>query len=214
MTDWWANINERGKQPDKDNFAAMVRAQNDVYMVCADGENHTDNIAKALEDGSLTRGELQRCAKNVLNFLLGTHAMKRMMKQDEKVDVINKPDETIDAEAASRVYYLDDELEIDLSDVKVRRNMDHSFTIERARQGAYSITITASSNASELAQLPVTIFSVGTALGTFTFNGTGGKPVSFTIDKAYFFSRFSVIRLHFRLAGLDLISIKFKRIGD
>ena len=214
MTDWWANINERGKQPDKDNFAAMVRAQNDVYMVCADGENHTDNIAKALEDGSLTRGELQRCAKNVLNFLLSTHAMKRMMNQDEKVDVINKPDETIDAEAASRVYYLDDELEIDLSDVKVRRNMDHSFTIERARQGAYSITITASSNASELAQLPVTIFSVGTALGTFTFNGTGGKPVSFTVDKAYFFSRFSVIRLHFRLAGLDLISIKFKRIGD
>ncbi len=174
MTDWWANINDRGCAPDKNNFAAMVRAQNDVYMVCANSEQHTDNIQAALADGTLTRAELQRCAKNVLSFLLDTHAMKRMMNADEKVEVINKPDETIDAEAASKVYYLEDELEIDLSDVKVRRNMDHSFTIERAKEGAYSITITASSNASELAQMPITIFCVGTSMGTFTWNGTPG----------------------------------------
>lgn len=37
MTDWWANINVRGKEPDKTDFAAMARAQNDVYMVCPDG---------------------------------------------------------------------------------------------------------------------------------------------------------------------------------
>ena len=214
MTDWWANINERGCEPDKNDFAAMVRAQNDVYMVCANGESHTDNVQKALENGTLTRAELQRCAKNILSFLLDTHAMKRLMNEDEQVEVVNKPDETIDAEAASRVYFLEDELEIDLSDVKVRRNMDHSFTIERAKEGVYSITLTASSNAGELAQMPVTIFAVGTSLGTFTWNGTGGKPVSHTVEKAYFFSRFSVIRLHIRLAGLDLISIKFKRIGD
>ena len=212
MTDWWANINDRGCEPDKNNFAAMVRAQNDVYMVCANSEQHTDNIQAALADGTLTRAELQRCAKNVLSFLLDTHAMKRMMNADEKVEVINKPDETIDQEAASRVYYLEDELEIDLCDVKVRRNMDYSFTIARAKEGAYSITLTASSNASELAQMPVTVFCVGTSMGTFTWNGTGGKPVSHTVEKAYFFSRFSVVRLHFRLAGIDPISIKFKRL--
>ena len=38
MTDWWANINVRGKEPDKTDLAAMARAQNDVYMVCPDGE--------------------------------------------------------------------------------------------------------------------------------------------------------------------------------
>ena len=214
MTDWWANINDRGCEPDKENFAAMVRAQNDVYMVCANGEDHTDNIQKALADGSLTRAELQRCAKNILSFLLDTHAMLRMLGRDEKVEVLNKPDESIDPDAATRVYYVDEELEIDLSDVKVRRNMDHSFTVERSRPGAYSITLTASSTASELAQMPVTIFSVGTSFGTFTWNGTDGKPVSHTVENAFFFSRFSVIRLHFGLAGLDLISIKFKRIGD
>ena len=212
MTDWWANINDRGCEPDKNNFAAMVRAQNDVYMVCANSEQHTDNVQQALESGELTRAELQRCAKNILSFLLDTHAMKRLMGEDETVEVVNKPDETIDQEAASRVYYLEDELEIDLCDVKVRRNMDYSFTIERAKEGAYSITLTASSNASELAQMPVTVFCVGTSMGTFTWNGTGGKPVSHTVERAYFFSRFSVVRLHFRLAGIDPISIKFKRL--
>lgn len=212
MTDWWANINDRGCEPDKNNFAAMVRAQNDVYMVCANSEQHTDNVQQALENGELTRAELQRCAKNILSFLLDTHAMKRIMGEDETVEVVNKPDETIDQEAASKVYYLENELEIDLSDVKVRRNMDYSFTVERAREGAYSITLTASSNASELAQMPVTVFCVGTSMGTFTWNGTGGKPVSHTVEKAYFFSRFSVVRLHFRLAGIDPISIKFKRL--
>ena len=214
MTDWWANINDRGCEPDKNNFAAMVRAQNDVYMVCANGEDHTDNVQQALADGRLTRAELQRCAKNILSFLLDTHAMKRFMGEDEKVEVEGKPAETIDEEAASRVYFVDDELEIDLSDVKVRNNSDYSFTVERSKPGLYSITLTASSTASELAQMPVTIFSMSTSFGTFTWNGTGGKPVSHTVEHAYFFSRFSVVRLHFRLAGLDLISIKFKRLGD
>ena len=214
MTDWWANINDRGCEPDKNNFAAMVRAQNDVYMVCANGEDHTDNVQQALADGRLTRAELQRCAKNILSFLLDTHAMKRLMGEEEKVEVEGKPAETIDEEAASRVYFVDDELEIDLSDVKVCTNMDYSFTVERSKPGLYSITLTASSTASELAQMPVTIFSMSTSFGTFTWNGTGGKPVSHTVENAYFFSRFSVVRLHFRLAGLDLISIKFKRLGD
>lgn len=214
MTDWWANINDRGCEPDKNNFAAMVKAQNDVYMVCANSESHSDNVMAALEKGELTRAELQRCAKNILSFLLDTHAMKRMMGEDEKVEVINKPEETIDPEAANRVFLVDGELEIDLSDVKVQSDMDYSFTVEVAQTGTYSVTLTASSNAGELAQMPVTIFSMSTALGTFTWNGTGGKPVSHTVEKAYFFSRFSVVRLHFRLAGLDMISIKFKRIGD
>lgn len=41
MTDWWANINVRGKEPDKTDFAAMARAQNDVYMVCPEEKRMT-----------------------------------------------------------------------------------------------------------------------------------------------------------------------------
>ena len=78
MTDWWANINRRGKAPDKSDFAAMAMAQNDVYMVTADGAACNDNTLDSLKSGELTRGELQRNAMNILRFLTTTHAMKRV----------------------------------------------------------------------------------------------------------------------------------------
>ena len=213
MTDWWAHINDRGAEPDKENFAAMVGAQNDVYMVCADGENNSDNIKAALSDGRLARAELQRSAKNILDFLLSSHAMERMMGEDEKVEVIGKPEETIDADAASRVYRAETEkLTIDLSDVKTAKNTDFSFTLDIAQPGVYKVTLTASSTQSELAQMPVTIFGSGTPWGTYTWNGTGGKPESFTVEKVYMFSRFTVLRLHFGLGGLDLISMEFEKM--
>ena len=74
MTDWWANINVRGKEPDKTDFAAMARAQNDVYMVCPDGEKNDDNTLVALENGGIERCELQRNAANICGFLLHTNA--------------------------------------------------------------------------------------------------------------------------------------------
>ncbi len=33
MTDWWANMYEEGEKPSTKNTAAMVRAQNDIFMV-------------------------------------------------------------------------------------------------------------------------------------------------------------------------------------
>ncbi|MDE5834144.1 MAG: fibronectin type III-like domain-contianing protein, partial [Ruminococcus sp.] len=59
MTDWWANINSRGNKPNKNDFASIVRSQNDIYMVCADGASGDDNTLEELENGSLLRCELQ-----------------------------------------------------------------------------------------------------------------------------------------------------------
>ena len=211
MTDWWANINRRGKAPDKSDLAAMVMAQNDVYMVCADGEHGTDNTAAALADGTLTRAELVRCAENTLGFLLSTHAMKRLLGRDEEVEIIGRT-ESSDAEGEDGgVFLLDSELTIDLSNVKTARGKDYSFTLDIPDLGFYDAVITASSAQSELAQMPVTVFRLGTPYGSFTWNGTGGKPVSSTMNKLPLFSRVTVMRLHFGLGGLDLISIRFVR---
>ena len=212
MTDWWANVNDRGCAPDKDNFAAMVRAQNDVYMVCADGGKGSDNVMAALSDGRLTRGELQRSAKNILSFILGTHAMARLTGSDEAVEVVNKPAETVDDGEGDRVFLLDGDLTIDMSGVKTERNLDFSFTLDVAQLGQYRMEMTASSTQSELAQMPVTVFSMGTAWGTFTWNGTGGKPVTFAVDEMPLFSRYTIFRLHFGLGGLDMDKIVFKKI--
>lgn len=212
MTDWWANINDRGCAPDKNNFAAMVRAQNDVYMVCADGESGSDNVIAALADGRLTRAELQRSARNILSFMMSTHAMARKLGEDEAVEVINKPAETVDDGAGDRVFLLDGDLTIDMSGVKTERNLDYSFTVDVAQLGQYRMEMTASSTQSELAQMPVTVFSMGTAWGTFTWNGTGGKPVTFAVEEMPMFSRYTIFRLHFGLGGLDMDKIVFKKI--
>ncbi len=211
MTDWWANINRRGCPPDKNDLAAMVMAQNDVYMVCPDGEHGSDNIAAALADGSLTRAELVRCAGNILGFLMTTHAMKRLLGEDEEIEIVGRTESSENEGEDIGVFTLEDELTIDLSSISTQRGKDVSFTLDLSNLGFYDMTMTASSAQSELAQMPVTVFRLGTPYGSFTWNGTGGKPVSFTIEKIPLFSRFTVMRLHFGLGGLDLISLKFKR---
>ncbi|MDE6834215.1 MAG: glycoside hydrolase family 3 C-terminal domain-containing protein, partial [Ruminococcus sp.] len=76
MTDWWANINSRGGLPDKTDFASMAKAQNDLYMVCADGSKGNDNTLEELEKGNIFRCELQRNAMNICNYIIKTHAME------------------------------------------------------------------------------------------------------------------------------------------
>lgn len=214
MTDWWANINERNHPVDKKNFAAMVRAQNDVYMVCADGEDNDDNVLESLAKGTLFRGELQRCAANICNFLMHTKAMKRLIGKEDIVTIINRPKDESDVDDSDvKCYVLDDEATIDLSDICTDKGSNHSFSLDVKKLGMYKVTLTASSTQSELAQIPVTLFRMGTAYGTFTWNGTNGEPVSYTKD-ILFESRFSMIRLYFAQSGLDMKNISLKYIGE
>ncbi len=86
MTDWWAKMNDvvNGGEADRRYTSFMVRAQNDLYMVVNNNgaaiNAAGDDTVEALEAGKLTVGELQRCAKNICRFLLGTPVMKRPLK--------------------------------------------------------------------------------------------------------------------------------------
>lgn len=209
MTDWWANINERGMEPDKRDLAAMVRAQNDVYMVCASCTEHDDNIMQALADGSLTRAELQRSAANICRFLLHTNAMKRLLGEETEAEIRNRPADETDDGRPVVFYELDNDLTLPLAGICTDKGMNYAFALTVNHPGWYRVTLTASSEQSELAQIPVTLFSMGTATGTFTWNGTGGKPVSFT-KRIPLFSHFTANRLYFAQSGLNMQSIRFE----
>ncbi len=213
MTDWWANINERGLEPDKGDFAAMVRAQNDVYMVCADCVNHEDNLKEALAAGTLTRGELQRCAANICRFAMHTHAMERLLGDAPEITVLNRPADAEDQDGDVQFYDLDDALTLPLDGICTDKGTNFAFALTVNKPGWYRVTLTASSEQSELAQIPVTLFSMGTASGTFTWNGTGGKPVSFSAELPMF-SRFTANRLYFAQSGLNMHEIRFELISD
>ena len=210
MTDWWANINRRGHAPDKKDFAAMARAQNDMYMVCADGEKNDDNTLEMLKEGKLERAELQRNAANICRFAMTTRAMDRLIGNEDKVEIINRPEEESEnlGENVS-VYVLDGEVTIPLEDVTAAKGTSFVFTLDIKHFGDYEVTITASSESGELAQIPVTMFVLGIAWGNFTWNGTGGEYVPITRSTP-FYSRYTTIRLYFAQNGLKMKDITFK----
>lgn len=213
MTDWWANINRRGQAVDKSDFAAMAIAQNDVYMVCAIGAENDDNILASLENGTLQHSELQRNAANICRFLMKTQAMARLEGTETKIDIINRPADESDVDESSvKFYELDGNLTINLEDICTDKGTNHSFGLDIKTMGKYRMTLTASSTQSEVAQIPVTLFSLGTAYGTFTWNGTNGLPVSFETDIPLF-SKYTNLRLFFAQGGLKMHSISFELIS-
>ena len=210
MTDWWANINRRGCKPDKSDFAAMARAQNDTYMVCSDGENNNDNTLSMLGSGGLTRGELQRNAKNILRFAMTTRAMDRLIGTVEEVKIINRPEEENEQLGENvEVFKLDGEVTVPLDGIKAEKGSNYVFVLDIGKFGAYDVSMTASSGSGELAQIPVTLFVLGMAWCNFTFNGTGGKDFKITRE-GQFFSRYTTVRLYFAQGGLKPKNINFK----
>ena len=211
MTDWWANVNFRGEEPKRAFFVPMAIAQNDVYMVCADTSCADEDIDTALADGTLTRGELQRNAANICNFIIGTNAMKRLCGEADEIEIINRPDEEMDSDEPVIFYDIEKEFELDLSGIKSVQGKNYRFALNVATTGFYKVTITASSTQSSLAQIPVTLFLMGTANGTFTWNGTDGKPVAME-NEVPIFSHFTAVRLYFAQSGLDMHRIKFELV--
>ena len=211
MTDWWANVNFRGSEPKRSNYVPMIRAQNDVYMVCSDSSEIDADIMDALDKGVITRGELQRNAANILDFVLTTNAMRRMTGEADTVKIINREDSGEDNDEPVVFYELDKAVKIELDGLESRMGQNHAFALILKKVGWYKVTVTASSTQSPLAQLPVTIISMGTPSGTLTWNGTDGKPVSLSCEMPLF-SRFCAIRLYFAQNGLILHSIEFELV--
>jgi beta-glucosidase len=136
--------------------------------------------------------------------------MKRVAGDCDTVEIINRPDEDMPSDEPVVFYDIEDTLTLDLNGVKSEKGKSYSLALVVNNPGWYNITLTASSEQSELAQIPVTIFTMGTANAMFTWNGTGGKPVSFT-KEIPFFSHFTAVRFYFAQSGLDLISVNFER---
>ena len=210
MTDWWAKINDEGCEASGNNFAAMARSQNDVYMVCSDASiNGTgDNILSSLEEGTLTRGELQRNAENICSFLLHTHAYDRMQGIRDEVEVVGEM-VTEDWQNGEVTYHkVEDEIVISLEDVKSEKNSDFVFALDLDKIGGYIVEITAKSDLGDLAQLPITLFYQSVPMASFIFNGTGGKWDTRS-RKVVLHNKYAVLRLFIAQNGLALKEIKF-----
>ena len=83
MTDWGVELMDlRERSMTTTNLADMVKAQNDVYMCIPDATTYQDDMQAAFDEGYLTLGELQRCAKNLVRFSMETLAFRQNRKSE------------------------------------------------------------------------------------------------------------------------------------
>lgn len=216
MTDWWAAICRKENSDSKTDFSCMVKAQNDLYMCCPDGSRNAsgDNTLDSLQNGDLKRAELQRSAINICKFVLKTNAMKRLLKIDDEITVINRPKNEDDINLENLKFeMIGKSSEFDLTYQECKANTNYVFPLDVQNKGTYEVTLTGNSSLSELAQIPCTFFITGIPISTFTFNGTNGKDISIT-RQIKFKERFCVCRVFVATNGLNLKNIKLTYLND
>ena len=173
MTDWWAKLNDEGEPATIRNTKAMVRAQNDVYMVVENALNNStkDNTSESLEKGLLMRGELQRCAKNICNVLLQSHSFRRLLRGER---VFSQSTSTFN-QTQSHLIKIEENTEIMLDGVETSAGNEKSWELDVVNGGDYTLAFTVMSNLNPLAQLPINVLINDQFSSTFVFNGTDGQ---------------------------------------
>lgn len=218
MTDWWAMSNREGYEATKTTHAPMVSAGNDVFMVCTDcSDMGQDDVKEALENGEITRGDLQRNAMNVLHFILGTPSILRFLdriSEEEKEAQEQMGDN--DFVAADLVTYEADpatgDVVIDASAWNTKKGNSEvcGVTILADKMGTYDIEIEMKSDLEDLAQLPVTVYIDNIVKTMISIRGTKGGWIKETRDLGFFFGPNHYLKLYFGANGLELGKIRLK----
>ncbi|MCD8380094.1 MAG: glycoside hydrolase family 3 C-terminal domain-containing protein [Lachnospiraceae bacterium] len=213
MTDWWARGNEEGCESDRRNFASMVRAQNDLYMVTRDAAANTneDNLEEALKCGKLTRGELMRCAANLCRVLMRLPAMARQEGRPLPVEEALDKEGPLESKTAVRVAEISvsGEINLPVDMLKNRESDDFLDALTFKHAGNYPIQMTARSRAvSDLAQLPVFIFIDNILKGSITLSGADREWRKVCIELGEMPLKEISLRLHFGENSLEVGGLK------
>lgn len=213
MTDWWAK-GGKAALGDSSDMASIVRAQNDLYMVTQSAIDNTnkDNLEKALLDGTLYRAELQRCAKNICKYVMGTPTFLRFIERNNELDIAlsNEADDDeldIDKMIDCRI----DETGIKAIDaglIETARNSNNIVSVSFKERGDYKLTMRVRSKAtSDLAQIPLSIFKDKELVKMVTLTGADRDwqdvEVMFENCAMTFF-----LRMYFAQDGMEIEDIK------
>ena len=213
MTDWWAK-GGKADSGDSSDMASIIRAQNDLYMVTQSAIDNTnkDNLEKALLDGTLDRAELQRCAKNICKYVMGTPTFLRFIERNNELDIAlsNEADDDeldIDKIIDCRI----DETGIQAIDaglIETARNSNNIVSVSFKERGDYKLTMRVRSKAtSDLAQIPLSIFKDKELVKMVTLTGADRDwqdvEVMFENCAMTFF-----LRMYFAQDGMEIEDIK------
>ncbi|ERI91826.1 glycosyl hydrolase family 3 protein [Clostridiales bacterium oral taxon 876 str. F0540] len=213
MTDWWAKMNDEGCPASSQNTAAMIRAQNDLFMVTANPEanSNQDNAEEELKRGNISRGQLVRNAINICSFVLNSPAMKRFIGEEQNWSELNAHKERESIENIIEGGIVKEQLELEVSNIKTEKGSSVIFDIKTPQKGEYSIKFKMKSDAGEVSQMPLSIFINNHIIETITINGTNGKVIE---RKVNFYAATNInnyIKLYFGESGIEIIEMKVCR---
>lgn len=211
MTDWWAAANWEGEAESRENRAPIVIAQNDVYMCTVDAieDIKVDNVKTMLEQGVVTRSDLQRNAKNILRFLMQSPAMQREMFGEPEVDADDE-DDSMDLNNL-QFFHLDEVDEITLTGQELDLDADDILCgIITKNMTCYDLEVFASSDLNDLAQLPVTLHVDNILRGTVSFQGMNGGSDTRVIDMGNAPGVTHYVKLHNPGKGLKISKLTIR----
>ena len=215
MTDWWAYVNEEGGPASIRNVAAMVRSQNDVYMVAQDAEKNSneDDLKESLKNGTLRRADLQRCTVNILKVLMRLPVMDRSLgrtsEEERAASEAMAEEDRVDFDI--KWYELDEKLELDGRDIDTGKGKSFVCGLRVEEGSRYRVRFRAKIDASELAQVPMTVFANGILQRTLTFNGTEGRYVETELSMEPLMNSNSYLKLFFAESGMQIDKIFMER---
>ena len=213
MTDWWARLNHvtDGGEANWSDVASMVRAQNDIYMTVNNNGaviNHKNEVLRAaVADGSLTVGELQRSALNILRFLLAAPASEREVKVPNPIEVLPLPAETLPVENREKAVSAE-KVAIDT----LREG--ESILLRVKKQGLYSMRVEYMSLAKERDQLLSRLLLNGEPAADIQTRGTMGIHHVQRASKVRLSEGFYELSIQHLRPGIELFFVKFAEEDD
>lgn len=215
MTDWWAKANNEGEPASMQNMGAMVRAQNDLYMVTGDALSNSggDNSLEELRQGKVTREEFLRSGANICRFLLGTPAYLRMHGRETELDKRLEKCAEQENEAMGKLLKIEMREEADIDPALIDTAKGKSTTIQVAvkERGTFRLEFLcrASANTPDLAQLSMSVFHDKQLAKTVTIAGSEKewqKKIVDFVEPLFHYTFF--IRLFFGINGMELKDVK------
>lgn len=208
MTDWWADMNDEGGEPSKNNAAAMVRSHNDLYMVTKSAENNTsnDNLEECLTNGTLTRSALVRCAESILKVVMKSPIMNRSLGRisEEELEAENSMQEEDKVDFDMEYQDIGEYAVIDTSDLDTSKGSSKVYGLLTNIMGIYAMRMKVKVDASELAQVSMSVMSNGNHMGVISLNGTNGEWVEIEQDLGDFHGMSNFVRLFFAESGMQI----------
>jgi len=215
MTDWWAKANNEGGRASMQNTAAMVRAQNDLYMVTGDALSNSngDNSMEELKRGTLIREELVRNAANICRFLLETPAYLRLNGRETELDRKLQAYEGQDDSAMGALLKVEllDEADIAPELIDTAKGKVTTIQVAVKERGTFRLEFfcRAASAAADLAQMNLSVFQDGKLAGTVTLMGSEKEWQKRSVEfPTPLFHYTFFIKLVFGMGGMELKDVR------